>query len=254
MVVAEGATPFYRDLSAGARGSDVEQLQTLLGTLGLFSGDLDGRFGAGTTQAVRAWQRDLGIVATGQVAFGDVIAVGSLPAEVILGEAITVGAPVGGGEEAVLTVAAEPRFVLPLSVEQRDLVPLDAQVVVTVGENTFPATMSTATETPEGDVEIALQGESGGAVCSTDCGADIPAGRRVSFPAQVVVVPETTGPAVPVAALNTDAGGTVTVQLDDGETREVSVIASAGGIAVVDGLDAGEVVVLRAASGGDGDG
>lgn len=59
-----------------------------------------------------------------------------------------------------------------------------------------------------------------------------------------MVVPETTGPVVPVAAIVTDAGGAQSVRLPDGSEMPILVLASTGGLAVVSGIDAGDVVVL----------
>jgi hypothetical protein len=57
VVVAEGVVPSFRDLSQGAKGADVAQLQVLLAGLGFYAGEVDGSFGTGVRTAVRGWQR-----------------------------------------------------------------------------------------------------------------------------------------------------------------------------------------------------
>jgi hypothetical protein len=54
---------------------------------------------------------------------------------------------------------------------------------------------------------------------------------------------------VPTAAVRTDADGTAWVWMADGERRDVSVLGSSDGIAVVDGLRPGELVQVFGAPG-----
>lgn len=53
-------------LKEGSRGSDVRTLQARLKTLGYYSGSADGIFGAGTTAAVKAFQKNNGLTADGK--------------------------------------------------------------------------------------------------------------------------------------------------------------------------------------------
>jgi peptidoglycan hydrolase-like protein with peptidoglycan-binding domain len=252
IVVAEGAIPFYRDLQAGARGRDVAQLQGLLAALGHFEGAQDGVFGAGTRAAVRAWERELELSPSGVVPLGMLVAVPSLPADVALADDLLVGAVLGGREKAVHALAAEPAFTLVLGADQRGLVPLDADVVVAYGGEHWPARMTDAAENQNGELEVRLAGPSG-PVCGDRCAEAVPGSDRVTFPAEVVVVPETTGPAVPVGAIQTTPDGDATVRLADGSVRSVEVRASVRGMAVVEGLEVGEEVELEPAAEGGGD-
>ncbi len=54
VLVIEGEIPMFRDLRPGAEGDDVEQLQAALDRLGLEVGEVDGRFGPATRDAVEA--------------------------------------------------------------------------------------------------------------------------------------------------------------------------------------------------------
>jgi peptidoglycan hydrolase-like protein with peptidoglycan-binding domain len=71
-----GELPAYRSLSSGLEGRDVRQLQRNLLAMGFDAGgDLEasGEFDADTAEAVRDWQRDLGLQRTGVVELGDVV-------------------------------------------------------------------------------------------------------------------------------------------------------------------------------------
>ncbi len=56
-------------------GSDVEELEENLSALGYRGFDVDEEFTSNTTEAIRAWQRDLGVPPTGRVELGDVLVV-----------------------------------------------------------------------------------------------------------------------------------------------------------------------------------
>ncbi|SMX92998.1 Putative peptidoglycan binding domain-containing protein [Brevibacterium sp. Mu109] len=76
VVLLEGARPFWRDLSSDATdGQDVLQLEQNLARLGFFDREPDTRFDWWTTEAVRRWQKELGIPVTGTVAVADVVVV-----------------------------------------------------------------------------------------------------------------------------------------------------------------------------------
>jgi multidrug efflux pump subunit AcrA (membrane-fusion protein) len=98
-----GAVPAYRSLSDGvAEGRDVEQLERNLAALGYSPGVVDDDFTWETAAAVRAWQEDHGLEATGEVELGRVA---FLPGpqrvtalEATLGEALAGGG--GGGESS----------------------------------------------------------------------------------------------------------------------------------------------------------
>lgn len=76
VILFEGARPFWRELSSGIDdGRDVLQLEQNLARLGLFRGKPDTRFDGRTTDAVRRWQKSLGIPVTGTVAAADVVVV-----------------------------------------------------------------------------------------------------------------------------------------------------------------------------------
>ncbi len=249
--VVEGAVPFYRDLMPGLEGEDVSQLQAALVELGNLQIEPDGRFGASTAAAVREWRRELGLVAADRVALGELIAVPELPRLVSVGDEIRVGRLAVVGSDALFVLRDEPRFELPLSDAQAQAMDPAATVVVEHDGMEWHAKVATSrTNTERGEVVLMLDGLDGGPVCGEACDT-LPAEGRSQLRGRIVSVPPTTGSAVPLAALQTDADGTVSVRLETGTQRTVEVLATAGGLAIVEGVDIGERVLVGARSDGD---
>jgi peptidoglycan hydrolase-like protein with peptidoglycan-binding domain len=243
-----GELPFYRPLGAGANGEDVAQLQRALADMGLFKGSVTSSYGASTADAVKAWQRNLKIPVTGVVGYGEIVAVPKLPATLRLGEMIVRGARVTGGEQAVFAPSGEVHFELVISQAQRAGIPADATVVVQHQNYSWPAVITDVVSGTNDSVRMTLTAPAGGPVCGNDCAA-LPAAEQASLRGKITVVPEVSGPTVPVAALHTEADGKAFVVLADGTRRDVTVRASAGGLAVVGGLSAGERVQVLSTPG-----
>ena len=238
-----GELPFFRDLERGSRGDDVAQLQAALAEWG-HATPVSGVFGAETAQAVRSWQAATGQPRTGTVTLGTVLAVPDLPAVVRIGDALVRGDQVGGGETAVLTRVGPPQFTLELQPEQAALVPDGAAVTVRTDGGYWPAVVGPATVDEFGRVSFALTAPDGGLVCGDECDR-LDGSDRVTLMSAVSVVPATSGPAVPAAAVRTGPDGSTFVLRYDGVTVPVTVLASGDGLAIVDGVAAGvEVVVL----------
>lgn len=245
VIVGEGAIPSFRDLSLNATGPDVAQLQELLTTLGHFTGEVNGTYGFTTQVAVQAWQGAMGITPTdGVFRRGEVVYLPSLPEAIALAEELRIGSPVGGGEELILGVPSDPEFWIPLSTEQRDLIPLAADVFVTYPEGRWAARVDRAVEGDFGQFNLYLTAVDGGAVCGADCTRWVDLLERTNFESQIVVIPETSGAVVPVAAIRSDAGNQTFVETEAGERIDITVIESSQGIAVVEGVDLDTVIVL----------
>jgi peptidoglycan hydrolase-like protein with peptidoglycan-binding domain len=244
MVVAVGDVPSFRDLALRAEGPDVVQLQELLSDLGHYSGELDGVFGSGVRAAVKAWQESLGVVDDGVVRAGDVVFVPALPARVVLGEQVRVGARLSGGEELVWLVPDTPVFWIPLSVEQRSLVPLSAEVSVTYADGVWPARIVSAVEGEFDQLDLILEADDGGAVCGDVCVEWVGLSGRTDFRVEIVVEPRVSGPVVPAAGLGTGSDGEPFVTLEDGSTVPVTILGASDGLAVVEGVSVGDVLLL----------
>lgn len=247
VVVAEGDVPAFRDLQLGDTGPDVAQLQTLLAQLGFLDGEPDGQFGDSVLAAVRAWQDSIQVDDDGIVRQGDLLFAPRLPVRVVATSALEVGVVLVGGEVVVNGLSSEPSVVVPLTIDQRNLVPLSGSVRLTYPDGVWEAVIARAVETSEqgvGRLDLVLEAPEGGPLCGQECAEWIPPLGTTDFAAEVVVVPEVTGPVVPVAAIVTDPGGAQSVQLVGGEKVPIEVLASTGALAVVSGIEPGDLVVL----------
>lgn len=241
--VVEGATPFYRDLAAGATGADVSELQQALVTLGFLAGAPSGAFDAATAAAVEKWQASLGQPATGEVALGELIAVPTLPMTLRLGDGVSLGAQVGPGQPAVLARVGDPEFRLVVSQQQAQLIPSAATVQISFKDRTWPAVITETATDPNSSstLVMSLASPSGGLPCGDEC-AELPPDDSLSLLSSIEVVPQTTGTAVPAAAVHTAADGGTYVLMQDDSRRPVTVKASSNGLVIVDGVAEGESV------------
>lgn len=240
--VIEGEEPFWRTLQRDAKGEDVAQLQRALIALDyLPDGSDDGTFGAATAAAVREWQDDLGQERTGSIGLGELIAVPSLPQALSLNkDEIFPGAQLVAGTGAIGARTGEIVVELILGPDQARLIPGDAAISLTYEDSVWDAVIAQQGEDEAGQVVLTLTAPDGGAVCGQECDA-LPAAAELTVPAAVELSPAITGPAVPVTAVLTTADGT-NVLLEDGSRVVVTVLGSSGGLAVVDGLDVGQLV------------
>ncbi len=246
VVALLGAVPSYRDLQEGDAGEDVRQLQAYLRDAGHLRAQADGVLGPSTVRAVRAWQRSLGVAPDGVVRAGDVVFTSALPAWVELGDDVGIGARVEAGADLGVAQVGDPAFALVAEEGQRRLPGPGETVTVVVGETRWAAATGTAIADADGRLTVPLAGPDGGPVCADACGL-VPLSEGVAvLTAEVVVVPEASGMVVPVAALRTGPGGAVSVELASGAEAAVRVLAADGGLAVVEGLSAGQVLVMFA--------
>lgn len=241
--VVQGEEPFWRPLQAGVKGEDVAQLQRALITLGhLAAGADDGDFGSATTAAVREWQRDLGQERTGTIGLGEVVAVPSLPQPLALGEEIYNGAQLTAGTGSVAARTGEVVAELVLGPDQARLIPPEAAISLSYEDASWPVVVSGQSENENSQSVLTLTAPEGGPVCGSDCDV-LPAVEELALSAAVELSPTVTGPAVPVTAVRTGTDGNYVV-LEDGTEVPVTVLGSSGGLAVVEGLEVGQIVRL----------
>ncbi|WP_407561478.1 peptidoglycan-binding protein [Streptomyces sp. 184] len=123
-----GDLPAYRALAPGAQGTDVAQLERNLSALGLSGFTADDEYSNATAAAVRDWQHDLGVEATGRVEPGQVVvAPGAVVVESVQaehGDLLAPGADVLTYTGTAMAVTAE------LDVEDRRLARRGAKVGV----------------------------------------------------------------------------------------------------------------------------
>jgi len=242
VVAAQGQVPAFRPLARDDRGEDVRQLQDLLRATGHLTSARDAVFDAATERAVRSWQLSLGVERDGQVRQGDVVYLPTLPARVRLDdEHVTRGAALAGGESTVMVLAAQPDFTMPVDSTQAALMPVGTAVTLRVDDLTWQATVASHTPDTESGadmVSIGLAPAEGASICGDGCGR-LPVGDRTIIPSTVVTQPTVEGLVVPSSALRSHADGEVVVVDGAGDEHTVTVVASARGMSVVEGVTAG---------------
>lgn len=239
-VVAQGTVPAFRSLQQGDSGPDVGQLQTMLASLGHYTGTVDSTFRWSTTAAVKAWQRTLGIAADGVVRASDVVFVPALPARVALDpELIEVGATLSGGEKIVHGLSSQPQFVIPATAAQAALMALGTRVEISGPEGgVWEAFVTGREEGDNGESLVHLEGADEAPICGDEC-ARIPVTGQTFLASRVVIVEPVTGLVVPTAAIRSSAGGALSVMDDAGTSHDVRVVTTAKGMSLIEGVPAG---------------
>lgn len=257
VVALLGSLPLYRELSIGAKGNDVRQLEENLAALGYGGFVVDDKFDARTAKAVKAWQKDLGIEQTGRVS-SDWVEVLPGPVRVDSHKA-RVGDPASG--EALGVTGTEHLATVSLKASERHMAVEGAPVTVRLPGNVeAPGTITRVGPpvTPEAD-DSAPGGDSDTeAKSEVTVRVDDPAalqGLEVT-PVEVVFTTEERVDVltVPVKALVAMSGGGYGVEVPDGAgTRLVPVetgLFDGGYVEVTpqdDGsLSAGDTVVVPA--------
>ena len=245
VVVARGATPSFRSLSVGSNGDDVRQLQGFLRELGYPVADAPGNFGTSTAHAVQQWQGDIEATVDGVVGAGDIIYLAStFPRAIVLkAEVVAVGATVTGGETVLSVLSESPTFVMPVTDTQAAVMPTGTAVIIDGpnGSRWRARAESQSVDTRTSQINIRLVApRPGRPICRSQCG-QLPVTRTSSLPSRVITVKTVRGLVIPVAAISSDNQG-LSVTDETGRRRTISILASADGLAVVEGLTAGERV------------
>lgn len=241
--LAYGTVPAFRNLGPGDVGADVRQLQTYLATMGYNPGIIDGRYGASTVAAVKAWQDNWEQPMTGRVKAGDLLYLPRLPARMTLSDDISVGARVTPGQPVVKVLGAAPEFSIVLQPDQAELVPTSGNVTVRGPGHLWHGRIATATTSQTGELTLNLTGRAGRTLCGLACDS-VPVGDPQFYSTHMIVVPARTGPRLPVSAIRTSATGNTTVTMSDGTKKRVKILAAADGRAVVRGIEVGSQVRL----------
>lgn len=244
--VVQGSKPFFRPLSRGIKGEDVRQLSQLLTDLGYLR-EADNDFGAYTEQAVLKYQKDLGLPVTGEIGLGQLVAVPILPQALFIDrKTAAAGAALSGGETIIEVPRGTPTFVLEVDEHQAAAIPVDATVTLRYDDFSWPAVITGSGSDPDtGNVLLFLEAPDGGVPCGSEC-AQLPASETLYIGADIQIVAPLTGPAVPLAAITTGADGLTTVLVvgADGTVTQtpVTVLTSQDGLAIVEGVQDGQVV------------
>jgi peptidoglycan hydrolase-like protein with peptidoglycan-binding domain len=129
VLLLSGSLPAWRNFETGMGvGADVRQLEENLAAFGVFSGTVDDEFTGKTAEAIRAWQKNVGMPTTGSLARTDIV-FSSHPVRVA--ELKTqVGQQVGEGS-TIMTMSSTSKVVkVDLKVTQRGLAQINVPVAI----------------------------------------------------------------------------------------------------------------------------
>lgn len=246
VVLLAGDIPAFREMRVGTTGRDVAALQRNLASLGYEVDSSSTRYSSVTAAAVRRWQETLGAPQTGVVALGDVVFIpaGALGSPVRWTDAVAVGSTLGAGAPILEQLAPAPT----LTIEFGGSVPAQLEAGV-VGEVAFPggARRTVALSSIHQDLgrTWATLDPLDETLCAgADCLELVPPTGETPIDVTFTLVPETTGPLVPVAAVQSDAAGHAFVVLPDGTRKTVTIRVASGGSAIIDGVSVGDEIVL----------
>jgi hypothetical protein len=165
-------------------------------------------------------------------------------------ETVKRGAILSGGEDVVRGLPATPAFTIPVTATQAGLMPSGTRVEIAGPSSQAWEGFVTeqVASTTDDTVTVSLGGASGAAICGSDC-ASVPVSGQVLLKSRIVTVESVTGATVPSAALLTTSDGSISVIDDKGLEHRVTVVTSARGMSVVDGVALGTMVRVPAQEG-----
>jgi peptidoglycan hydrolase-like protein with peptidoglycan-binding domain len=247
IVVAAGQVPSFRELSSGMSGADVRQLNQFLHDTGYLTGSVRETFTSATSSAVKRWQRDLGLERTGVVLAGDLLFLPSLPARVSLTEEVATGSPADPAKAAVEVLGDAPHFSFAID-SNSDAPAVGSVVEVSYGDLAWTGVVAalSARDDMQSGLIAEVTAPDGASLCGETC-AELPLDLGDgSLSYRVQVVPEQSGPTVPISALGTASDSSVFTLTEDGARLNVEILVTDGSRAVVSGVDVGQTIRLFA--------
>lgn len=238
--VLPGNVPAFRDMSRGLQGEDIAQLQSYLFESYGWALVPDGEFGESTEQLVKMWQKDHGLESTGVIPAGQILFAPHLPMTISWEDDIKVGSELQSGTKLLKIFGDTPAFSMSLPDGQLRAAHEGQSVELNYKGHTWMARIGTITENTEEHKLIAelLPSDGQESICGQHCDI-IPATGLKGINASVVLIPEQSGIQVPVSAIRVDAQGKTVVVGRDGTQHPVTVLATVGGQAIVEGIEAG---------------
>lgn len=189
VAVVAGSTPAFREITTGTQGPDVLQLAVMLAGRGYGVDPETEKVDWVFSQAIRAWQADMGAKDTGTVALGAVVFVPGLPARIQFDpEVISVGATLAGGEKVFTVASAVPEFTIEVPNEQAQSIPVGSPVGVKAGEASWPGQVSGVRDAANGSNRLLVLGSTTDApLCGDGCGV-LTAAKDALFPTEITIV------------------------------------------------------------------
>jgi peptidoglycan hydrolase-like protein with peptidoglycan-binding domain len=242
VILMTGATPAFRAMTPGIGGPDVRQLERTLSGLGYTGFTADGAYRYSTAEAVRQWQKRLGVAQTGTVPLGHVI---FTTGEVRVGEHLVRVGEQAGAAPPYEATSTERRVSFGMDPKHQRLAPVDGPATVVLPDGRAVDGVVVAVAKPE---------EAGKDATVTVTVADqkaLDAGDGDPVDVRLVVRERRDVLAVPVVALLALDGDRYGVEVVDGETVtlvpvEVGLFTDGKVEVRADGLTAGMRVSVPA--------
>lgn len=247
VVVMQGIIPAFRTLAQGMAGADVMQVQEFLQSAGFRQSAPNAAFDQETAVEVSNWQQTITSQGPlGEVGLGSVVFVPQLPATLLLGDSMLVGTNlIGPGQTGaeIEILPASPNFTISLPPNQALLVSPGMVVELSRSGTTWQSIVESIAPASSDGSQIAMlrAPEGSNSICGSEC-QSIPPGGDGSIPASVRILEPVSGVTVPTTAIKISPDGTPAVTSTDGRQIQVSVVASANGMAVLTGISAGQTL------------
>lgn len=243
-----GEIPAFRTMSVGISGRDVAGLQRYLADLGYVVDPRLENYSEVTERAVAAWHDAIGVAPTGEVVLGEIVFMPkpAFAAPMRWTNEVLVGVTISAGTPILERLAPEPDLTIEFGGGSAPAgVSPGLSAKATFADGRELAVVISDVRFENGRRWATLTAPTGMNLCKPDdCQEIVPLSAEANFDVTVVLIPPTTGPGVPIAAVQSDAIGQAFVEMVDGSRRIVHVRVSSGGTAIVDGLAAGDTILL----------
>jgi len=252
VVVMYGGVPLYRTLRSGVEGADVKEFEANLSSLGYGGFNVDDTYTDSTASAVKTWQNDLGMNATGVIDPGRIFMV---PGPVRVTDLQTEASAHIAPGQPVLTYTGTVRVVtIDLDVNDQNLAKKGAKVTVTLpdskqlkGTISIVGTVAHDQKSTSGSSQPSSSSDTSTIDVTVTVDDQAAAGDLDAAPVTVDLVSEEHDNvlAVPVSALLALREGGYGVNIVDGNTTRlvaVKVGIFSGGLVEVKGPDITEGV------------
>lgn len=244
-IALPGHVPSFREMSLGVEGPDVGQLQRYLIDEGFLSSEVSEFFDAKTEKAVTSWQESNGQTADGVVGLGEVVFI-DLPTRVFLAGEVRVGSFVQQGGAVLGTIVGDPEIaLLPVGEFVTNMAVQGTTVVVDFVGSPIEGVVKSSSQKSDGSTIVsvgAIDPDQG--LCTGACAEALEIPGPTTLQARLIITPIQKGPLVPISAIRTLPHGQTIVVRADGSEAEVDVVVSQGGIAIIDGIETGQLIRL----------
>ena len=238
VVAGQGPIPAFRTLAKGVKGQDVVQLRTFLCRLGILNSCTGRTFDDTLEQAVRTWHLSHGQEPVASISPGEILWFPMLPHRLTPASGFTRGTQVSPGQKVLSMIGKDVSLEVNVTRDQAALIPTAAKVHLGSTTGVVAKTESVGEDQMRMIITDPVTGKP---LCSatTVCSKILGTATKLPQDVTIDVVPQASGLAVPVKALQSSADGATYVIDALGKHHSVPVTTQAAGMAVCKGLTAG---------------